>query len=392
MTDWVTIIKHGENLNLTLSSIQFDKHGLFTKQQIIICNSWEEGLSEAQRHGYTQALFVNSGTVFTDWLSWKDLVNTYPHSGLIAHIIWYPGQHVELDEQCWFMNIEKAPKDVFNSSNVTYPLPIRSNENLHDDYTPLWIKSGPLHISHEVDGFGQSIIAHHFKNNNLIVNWNNNARDLKYFLYSGKPELVTQYKSKIKDYIDLAESQLWILNNESISVVNASSLLTPGSGLFWVLNIISDATSQMQITDISKTQITFCESLWNKWDGIDYGQFAWEFIKKYKLQHYQIDNPNLTKLEQLKLRKETIFVEYVNSRVDQLLDDIGLTQAQFQHKWKYATQNKKIKFSNDNLIDWVLTNGSNDYDYIWTTNILSYKWTLLNSDIYDCDKFLSLIK
>ena len=392
MTDWVTVIKHAENLNLTLSSIQFDKHGVSTEQQVIICNSWKEGLSEAQRQGYTQALFVTSGTVFTDWLSWKDLVNTYPHSGLIAHIIWKPGQHVELDEQCWFMDIEKVPTDVFNSSKVTYPLPIRSNENLHDDYTPLWIKSGSLHISHEVDGFGQSIIAHHFRNNNLIVNWNNNARDLKYFLYSGKPELVTQYKSKIKDYIDLAESQLWVLNNEPISVVNASSLLTPGSGLFWILNIICDATSQMQIIDISKTQIIFCQSLWNTWDGIDYGQFTWEFIKKYNLQHYQIDNLNLTKLEQLKLKKQKVFVEYVNSRVYQSLDSIGLTQAQFQHRWKYATQHKKINFSNDNLIDWVLTNGCNNYDYIWTTNILSYKWTLLNSDIHDCDKFLSLIK
>tara|TARA_R110000868_G_scaffold340375_2_gene601042 strand:+ start:120 stop:1298 length:1179 start_codon:yes stop_codon:yes gene_type:complete len=392
MTEWVTVIKHGTDLNITLSSIQFDEYGTPTKQKIIICNSWKEGIEKALCQGYTHVLFVNSGTVFVSWPAWKELVNTYPHRGLIAHIIWHPGQHVKFDEQCWFMDITQFDADIFDSKTVTYPLPVRSNKDLHDDYTPLWIKPGLDNLTHAVDGFGQAIIAQHLANNNLIVNWNNSARDLKYFLYPHKPELLTQYKSKIKNYIALAENQLWILNNEPISVVNAVSLLTPGSGLFWILNIINDTTSQIQIVDISKTQLTFCQLLWTEWDGSNYGEFVWKFINQHNLQHYQLDNPDLTKLEQLKLKKQSVFVEYVNKKVEQALNDVGVTQLQFQHKWNFAKQNKTIKFNNDNLINWVLTNGCSDYDYIWTTNILSYKWTLLNSTSNECDKFLLLIK
>tara|TARA_R110000868_G_scaffold164149_1_gene396546 strand:- start:42 stop:191 length:150 start_codon:yes stop_codon:yes gene_type:complete len=49
MTEWITVINHGSDLNITLSSIQFDKYGAPTNQKIIICNSWKEGLSEARR-------------------------------------------------------------------------------------------------------------------------------------------------------------------------------------------------------------------------------------------------------------------------------------------------------------------------------------------------------
>jgi hypothetical protein len=40
-----------------------------------------------------------------------------------------------LDDQCWFMNINKFEVDDFTVTKVNHPLPIRSDQNLHDDYT-----------------------------------------------------------------------------------------------------------------------------------------------------------------------------------------------------------------------------------------------------------------
>ena len=45
---WTVIVKHGSNTNLTLSSIYYDKWGAKTQQQVILCNTWEEGYAQAK--------------------------------------------------------------------------------------------------------------------------------------------------------------------------------------------------------------------------------------------------------------------------------------------------------------------------------------------------------
>ena len=104
---WPVIIKDGPDLNQTLAGIRFNKFGAPTNQIISICDDWVSGYRWAKQQDYKQALFVNSGTVITDWDSWYKLIDTYPHRGLIAHLIWRPNQLLYLDEQCWFMDIDK---------------------------------------------------------------------------------------------------------------------------------------------------------------------------------------------------------------------------------------------------------------------------------------------
>jgi hypothetical protein len=372
---WPTVILDGPLRNQTLSGIQFDKHGKTTKQEIFICDNWVAGFTWAKQHNYTHALFVKSGTMFTDWDRWKELVNTYPHNGLIAHLIWHPETQVCLDDQCWFMALDKFNAEDFIINTVSHPVPIRSNQNLHDDYTPLWIRPGGDLTEYTTTAFGQGLIAKQLQNNQAVVNWNNTARDLKFFLYNGAIDL-TQFQ----DYKNIAENQLWIFNNEPITVVSQQRLISPGSGLSWMLNIIDNITQHLQIVDISRVQLDFCQQLWRTWNGIDYGNFVWNFITQNNLKHYEIDNPNLTPLERLKLQKQSTFVEYVNNRF--------AVQAgnNFTNRWQQAQKTKIVKFCNDNLIDWVIKNDVSDYN-IWCSNILDYKWTLLHTTVEKYNNF-----
>jgi hypothetical protein len=109
---WPVILKDGPDRNQTLATIKFDTFGNNTNQQIFICKEWAEGLTWAKQQGHTWALFVKSGTMITDWAQWKQLVDHYPHNGLIAHLIWHPGQQLYLDDQCWFMNINNFEGEV----------------------------------------------------------------------------------------------------------------------------------------------------------------------------------------------------------------------------------------------------------------------------------------
>ena len=90
---WPVIILDGPLRNQTLSGIQFDKHGATTKQEVFVCDNWTDGILWAKQHGHKSALFVKSGTMFTDWHQWKKLVDAYPHYGLIAHLILQANQY-----------------------------------------------------------------------------------------------------------------------------------------------------------------------------------------------------------------------------------------------------------------------------------------------------------
>jgi hypothetical protein len=379
---WPVIVKHGPDLNQTLSGIQFDKFGNSTHQEIHICDNWVDGFRWAKEKQHTHAFFVNSGTIITDWTELHTLVDTYPHSGLIAHLIWHPIERLYIDDQCWFMNIQNFEPEDFLVKHVSHPLPLRSENNLHDDYTPLWVKpSADKSIEYSVTEFGQGLIARHLLNNCFIVNWNNAARDLKFFLYN-KPLDPT----KFQDYKNIAENQLWVFNNEPITVVKQANLVSPASGLSWMLNIVDTSTEQIQLIDISRIQIKFAQELWTTWNGDNYGEFVWNFIDVNSLRHYELDDPKLTPLEKLKLKGRTKFIEYVDTTFNNAVNN------EFKYQWQLAKQTKTVKFCNDNLINWVINNDVNMYDHIWCSNILDYKWTLLHTTVEQYRKFQEKIK
>jgi hypothetical protein len=373
---WPVILKDGPHRNQTLATIKFNKFGDSTNQQIFICKEWAEGLTWAKQQGHTWALFVKSGTIITDWAQWKQLVDQYPHNGLIAHLIWPPEQQLYLDDQCWFMNVDNFEVDDFTVTKVNHPLPVRSDQNLHDNYTPLWVKPSDKQTEYSVNKFGQGLVARQLQHNRPIVNWNNSARDIKSYLYNNTIDWST-----FQNYKNIAENQLWIFNNEPIVLVKKAKLVSPGSGLSWILNILDSATTKIQIVDISKVQIKFCQALWDTWTGTDYGNFVWNFIEQNNLVHYEFDNPNLTPLERLQLKSKTKFIEYVNNRVNVVVDK------NFESQWSIAKQKKQVDFCNDNLINWVLANDIDEYDNIWCSNILDYKWTLLHTTVEQYEKF-----
>lgn len=379
MKDFIIVVKNGPDLNLTLAGIMFDKFGTKIKQNIIVCDTWIEGFEKAKSSQFDSALFVDSGTIITDWTKFADMLSNYPHQGLVAHLIYYPDQHLYLDQQCWFVDLDKFDSKDFTVTQVEHPAPQRSAQNLHDNYTPLWVISDSSKtVKYNVDGFGQGLIARQLQNNRIIANWKNEIRDIKYFKYPGQG---LDCQNKFSDYIDLAESQLWVLNNEKITATTSTKLIMPGSGLAWMLNIIQDSVKEIQIVDISRTQIKFCQQLWTIWDGNDYGSFAWQFIEQNQLTHYELDRADLSPLERLQFKSKSKFIKHVNNYfVDTMPDN-------FVELWNRAQQSKTVNLTNNNLVTWAINNDIQQFDSIWCSNILDYKWTLLHTTADQVNQF-----
>lgn len=383
---WTVVLRSGSYDHLTNATIQFDRWGQTTRQHMISCATWEQGFDQAQQQGYSHALFVDSGTGFEDWFEWKNLIDHYPHQGLIAHLIWHPGQQLELHPQCWFVDLERFSLSDLTATVVTHPVPVRSTTNLHDDYTPLWVRSGTQTMTYTTTGFGQGLVARQLADGLGIVNWNNTARGLKWFAYNETQE---QLKIRTREYCDLAEHQLWVLNNEPVKLAQGTRLLTPGSGMCWILNAIHPH-KQLHILDISQTQIDFCQQLWQQWDGNNYGDFAWQFIQQRQLQHYEIDLADIDPIQRLKLHNHEQFVTHVNSKFHSVLKDLEIDD--FARSWQHAQATKSMTFDRGNLVDWILKNGTLDYDAIWCSNILEYKWTWLNNNYSEIDQFKQAIQ
>lgn len=180
-----------------------------------------------------------------------------------------------------------------------------------------------------------------------------------------------EWLSMCKPYKDLAENQLWVLNNESLQLLSGTRLVMPGSGLCWLANITQPQVRDIHIVDISRQQVQFCLELWQHWDGHDYAQFAWNYITRNNLQHYELDIADLDPVGRLRLRKQEYFIDHVNHQFEKLLPN-------FSSQWAQAKSTKRLHARVGSIVDCVLDSRLTNIDAIWESNILDYKWTYMH--------------
>jgi len=386
MNEILVVIKNGSQINLTLSSLLFDQHGTPTGINYTSCNEWIEGVKVARKLNYTKILFLNSGTVFKDSIKFLRDICNYPHQGVIGHIVdpLDDKKFFYLHDQAFFIDISLINDDAFILGEFESPRPKRSDINMHDDYTPLWIAIENTNTqTWNGNRFGEKIIAKQIKNKRIVANWQKHFRENKLFLYDDDSKnrwLITQ-----QSYIDQAENQLWIFNNEPIRIATEKILIAPASGLFWVINLLESPAEKILLVDISHVQLNFAQHLLKFWNGDNYGQFVFDYMKKHNIIHFNIDQPNLNDIERLKLKNPKVFISTVNDVFDKNIP------VNFKSKWNNRQQ-EKIEFYHDDMIKF-LPNYVETHDNvnIWKSNILNYKYTLLKNSSDELNRFTNII-
>lgn len=316
----IVILKNGVDKNKTIATIRFDRYGTRTYQNIYTCDEWQEGIENTTDE---YLLLVRSGTLFTDWNRFTEILSNYPHKGIIAHL----NRNNSFHDQCLFIKRDLLHLVNLETCTFTVPRSSVSEKNIHHDYTPTWANYG-----------GQ-----------FVVNFNNQIRGIKLFKQPGD----------FSEYFNLAESQLWVLNNEPVNQINARRILMPGSGLYWIKQA-AYTDSDIHIMDISTSQVNFCNYLLENWNGENYAEHTRRFILKNKIKHY---NPKQFEFE-----------------VDLPID--------FAHHWQNRTSNVRVE--QGDMIPYVIKNHAN-YDYIWRSNVNDYKWTMLKHPAETCNKFMDIV-
>jgi len=387
--DIVVIIKNGKLVNQTLSTVKFDRYGTPTNINLVICEGWREGFLKAKSLAGKFALFVDAGTVFLDIKKFLEQLAHYPHKGLIGHIVDPKDttRFFNLDEQCFFLDLDLFHVDDFTIESFQAVLPQRSDTNLHDDYTPLWLKPGSGQWqSWPGTAFGEKLLSAQLARD-IVVNWNNTFRDNKKFLYN---ETSTQnWYTEQLEYTALAESQLWVFNNEPIPLADKNRLITPASGLCWIKNLLTSPATIIDLIDISGPQLALAEQLWNTWDGINYGEFVFNFIKQNKIIHVNLDQPTMSDLDRIKLKSSKFFVETVNGIFSKQTTGI----VDFAKQWTEIKNTKQVTFTQEDMVKFLprYVETATDEFNLWVSNILDYKYTLIKNTSEDYTKFTSAL-
>jgi len=201
---------------------------------------------------------------------------------IIGHVLDRKENYYELHHQTFIINLEWWNSigrpfiggDMNHPDGISLPNIHRSEENHHDDYTPLWITKGNGHSTYHKTKFGWNIISKALENDKKINSFNEKQRASKCFLY---PELKQDFntaknKRHIMDQLEDHWNRHFVINTESfrrldIDDVTFDFLVTTSSGISpliesWSNNVEKHGT--VLINDISRSSINFQTQIINE--------------------------------------------------------------------------------------------------------------------------------
>lgn len=163
-------------------------------------------LRSALRQGFKHAVVFSTGTEFINGPAFfeeiENIVNT--KYSIAGHILDRGDAYYELHHQCYLINLTDynelgcpaIGKQELGSKH-TQIVPIRSTDNIHDDYTPTWVNAGLISKEYYHKCHGWNILSKLFENNLTVRVFDKSIRNNKKHYY---PENITDFQ-KHSDWI-----------------------------------------------------------------------------------------------------------------------------------------------------------------------------------------------
>ena len=160
-------------------------------------------LRTATESGYTHAVLLSPGTEFINGtLFFDELEKSITESFfLMGHILDRGDAYYELHHQCFVVNLTLYQKlgcpnigKMQLGSSHRQTIPNRSNENWHDDYTPIAVWQGTTEKDYSHRCHGWNILSIAFKNGLPVLTFNETFRASKLHYY---PESKKDFDEKV---------------------------------------------------------------------------------------------------------------------------------------------------------------------------------------------------
>lgn len=270
---------------------------IFTKGYDVFQSQSEDyALKNVANLGYRHALVFSTGTEFINGSNFfneiEKLIST--DYALYGHILDRDNAYYELHHQCYLINLDiyrkigcpDIGKQELNFTHIQVN-PNRSNENIHHNYTPLWIKAGNESKVYKHRLHGWNIVSTLLKNNHPIYAFTDRARSNKKHYY---PENQTEFLKHISWAYDrynyCATDFVHIRNTEYISLNEKfKQIITPASGDWFVSYIDNRSRSTVIYYDYNQKSLDYWKNNSPKIKNVEY-----KFVKINLLGNYNIND------------------------------------------------------------------------------------------------------
>ena len=213
------------------------KNAVFSKDTI------EEILTETADRGFEYCVVLAAGCLLKD-RKFSDHLDSFIENndfGVAGHPLWKQGRWLELHHQFFIVNLKAwraaGSPDFGHWQQGEHLLPVieRSDENFHDDYTPLWVKPTGEHSLQHNPCQGWKLLSAMFDNNQPVITLSEELRLAKFYIYPehrteeflNSIKTLTPYEGInwnqnkwIEDALAVKD-QIWLFNSESMKVYNS---------------------------------------------------------------------------------------------------------------------------------------------------------------------------
>ena len=395
-----TIKPHCQDIKQNLYDLTKFKMGGQHQLNIVETRDITKTMRELTNGTYTWAVVVAVG----NFLDQSAIFDTVQHAmdnntPLVCHIV-DRGGYYHFHSQWFAVNLAEykalgMPKfdEREGAIEVESVDTIRSEANVHHDYTPTWIRpssSIPKTYQSDYQYFGLQVVAKFIQAGHTIINIPDIVRNKKNFCYPDhnhdeivqliadkdyepKDEGLWWFAKALRDIVNNLNFGYYVLNTEYLMPTNQSTKFNSFVGVCGGLkpaciagqdNFADDST--VHLFDISCAAVDWQRCLLDKWNG-DFAEFETIF------RNFQAEHPNY--------RPVYFSHASIDENIDWFLDNAGISRGQFQQLWiKYQKMKHnfvELDLLQDNTIDKII-NMANDSigSYVWVSNAFNMDYLM----------------
>ncbi len=320
--------------------------------------------------------------------------STYDRWLVAGHILNFKNKDPKFHEQCVIVNLKEIDNIKWLVRDEVLKKKFRvSEENVHDDYTPFWIKptegsDGSISPANIFDRFlwislkeGYTVlnIDSDIRNKKVCVypedkqQWTQRHVNLEYwnkltkkqqtgFIYDLKDD--EEDKKPLFEFLNMSNNMIYVTNTEMVPHDGSKGievLVCPASGLSQFKHIANNIDTMEQViwVDFSKPQMDWLQDLIHNWNGINFKEY------------YENNKP------------EKVNIIYDESKVDEFFNSFK-TQQDWLEAW-YKIKELEHRFIivdiMDSYKDIISIVKPNKTVFLQVSNIWSYEANYFDSGI-----------
>lgn len=304
----------------------------------------EDQLLKEAAENYSYAVVLSTGTEFINGDKFFHEVEKEVYSGkeffIWGHIPDRDDGYYELHEQCYIINLKTykelgcpvVGKFEYYSPH-TQIAPRRSEENIHDDYTPIWITGGDIERQYKHKWHGWNILSVAFANKKLVKPFTDRFRKHKRYYYPNYEPAFLNACAYLYGKNEMAAQALFYpYNTESITKIKSPGpihqLVIQASGLQFVDYLIKygyDECTVVRFVDYNLFALDCMNAITGDWIGENYI----DFINKHIDNRYEFVGSSQ--------RENWVTLTGTEQKIDPVL-------------WNDIRKKVKFEFKHENLV------------------------------------------